>query len=190
MHNLLHVRSFLDHNRPYLRPANYVRGTRTGHSTGAFAYMGEEIPCDELEENLVRHLRRWAPYVGRFGLIILELHTLAAATYRGKFGEDARGGVRRNARIFGSVSRGTAGVFKLRPRSRIANRSALPVPVSRLGTRHGQHQFLHRRGPIELIPLVHEKRSNGRRVWSSAGATKACGRRTLVLDSSLRARIF
>jgi len=76
VHNLLHVRSFLDHNRPYLQPANYVRGTRTGQSTGAFAYLGEEIPCDELEENLVRHLRRWAPYVGRFGLLILELHTL------------------------------------------------------------------------------------------------------------------
>jgi len=76
IHNLLHVRSFLDHNRPYLQPANYVRGTRTGQSTGAFAHLGEEIPCDELEENLVRHLRRWAPYVGRFGLLILELHTL------------------------------------------------------------------------------------------------------------------
>jgi hypothetical protein len=76
VHNLLHVRSFLDHNRPYLRPANYVRGTRTGQSSGAFAHLGEEIPCDELEENLVRHLRRWAPYVGRFGLLILELHTL------------------------------------------------------------------------------------------------------------------
>ena len=76
VHNLLHVRSFLDHNRPYLQPANYVRGTRTGRSTGAFAHLGEEIPCDELEENLVRHLRRWAPYVGKFGLLILELHTL------------------------------------------------------------------------------------------------------------------
>ncbi len=76
VHNLLHVRSFLDHNRPYLRPANYVRGTRTGQSSGAFSHLGEEIPCDELEENLVRHLHRWAPYVGRFGLLILELHTL------------------------------------------------------------------------------------------------------------------
>jgi hypothetical protein len=76
VHNLLHVRSFLDHNRPYLRPANYVRGTRKGQSSGAFAYLGEEISADELEENLVRHLRRWAPYVGRFGLLVLELHTL------------------------------------------------------------------------------------------------------------------
>ncbi|MBZ5661159.1 MAG: class I SAM-dependent methyltransferase [Acidobacteriia bacterium] len=76
VHNLLHVRSFLDHNRPYSPPANYVKGSRTGTSTGAFAYLGEEIPRDELEENLVRHLRRWAPYVGSFGLLVLELHTL------------------------------------------------------------------------------------------------------------------
>jgi hypothetical protein len=76
IHDLLHVRSFLDHNRPFSPPANYVPGTRKGKSTGAFAYLGEEIPADELEENLVRYLRRWAPYVGRFGLLVLELHTL------------------------------------------------------------------------------------------------------------------
>lgn len=76
IHNLLHVRSFLDHNRPYLPPANYVPGSRVPRSTGAFAYLGQRIPADELEENLVRHLRRWAPYVGRFGLLLMELHTL------------------------------------------------------------------------------------------------------------------
>jgi hypothetical protein len=76
IHNLLHIRSFLDHNRPYLPPANYVSGTRKARTTGAFAYLGEEIPPDEMEENMVRHLRRWAPYVGRFGLLVLELHTL------------------------------------------------------------------------------------------------------------------
>jgi hypothetical protein len=86
VHDLLHVRSFLDHNRPYSPPANYVQGSRRGKSTSAFAYLGEEIPADELEENLVRYLRRWAPYVGRFGLLVLELHTLppelAAANLR------------------------------------------------------------------------------------------------------------
>jgi hypothetical protein len=76
IHDLLHVRSFLDHNRPYIPPANYAEGTRVGRSTGAFAHLGEEIACDVLEENLTRHLRRWAPYVGRFGLLALELHTL------------------------------------------------------------------------------------------------------------------
>jgi hypothetical protein len=76
VHDLLHVRSFLDHNRPYVPLANYVPGSRKGKSSGAFAHRGQEILPDELEENLVRHLRRWAPYVGRFGLLVLELHTL------------------------------------------------------------------------------------------------------------------
>ena len=76
VHDLLHVRSFLDHNRPYSAPADYVRGTCPARSTGAFAHLGQDIPADELEQNLVRHLRRWAPYVGRFGLLVLELHTL------------------------------------------------------------------------------------------------------------------
>jgi hypothetical protein len=76
IHDLLHLRSFLDHNRPYARLMAYERGSRTARTTGAFAHLGEEIPADELEENLVRHLRRWAPYIGRFGLLVLELHTL------------------------------------------------------------------------------------------------------------------
>jgi len=79
IHDLLHVRSFLDHNRPYSPAINYVKGTRVGRSTGAFSRLGEEIAPDELEENLLRHLRRWAPYVGRFGLLVLELHTLSPA---------------------------------------------------------------------------------------------------------------
>jgi hypothetical protein len=79
IHDLLHVRSFLDHNRPYVPLANYAKRSRAARSSGAFAHFGEEIPVDELEENLVRHLRRWAPYVGRFGLLVLELHTLPPA---------------------------------------------------------------------------------------------------------------
>ena len=76
IHDLLHIRAFIDHNRSWLQPSGYVRGTRPSRSTGAFAHLGEEITADELEENLVRHLRRWAPYVGRFGLLALELHTV------------------------------------------------------------------------------------------------------------------
>jgi hypothetical protein len=76
IHDLLHVRSFLDHNRPYIHSSSYVNGSREGRCSGAFAHLGEEILPDELEDNLVRHLRRWAPYVGRFGLLVLELHTL------------------------------------------------------------------------------------------------------------------
>ena len=79
-HDLLHVRSFLDHNRPYSWLGLSARGSRTGESTGAFVYRGALLGADEMEENLVRHLRRWKPYIGRFGLLVLELHTLPPAT--------------------------------------------------------------------------------------------------------------
>jgi DNA-binding MarR family transcriptional regulator len=75
-HDLLHIRSFLDHNRPYAGLKGYTAGSRLARSTGAFSNQGELIFADEMEENLVRHLARWKPYSGRFGLIILELHTL------------------------------------------------------------------------------------------------------------------
>jgi hypothetical protein len=78
-HEFLHVRSFLDHNRVYATPVGYVADTRVARSSGAFATLGEEVPADVLEENLVRHLRRWAPYTGRFGLLAVELHTLPPA---------------------------------------------------------------------------------------------------------------
>jgi len=76
VHDFLHIRSFLDHNRPYVPLVNYISGSRRTRTTGAFAHLGDEILPDEQEENLVRHMRRWAPYIGRFGLIALELHTL------------------------------------------------------------------------------------------------------------------
>jgi hypothetical protein len=76
VHELLHIRSFLDHNRPYARLASYAAGSRTTRTSGAFAHLGDEISPDEQEENLVRHLRRWAPYIARYGLLVLELHTL------------------------------------------------------------------------------------------------------------------
>lgn len=75
VHELLHIRSFLDHNRPYARLASYA-GSRAARTSGAFAHLGDEISPDEQEENLVRHLRRWAPYIARYGLLVLELHTL------------------------------------------------------------------------------------------------------------------
>jgi hypothetical protein len=78
-HELLHVRSFLDHNRPYTGLRGYRAHSRPATSTGAFAYRGRPIDADELEENLVRHLRRWAPYAARFGLLVLELHTIPPA---------------------------------------------------------------------------------------------------------------
>ncbi len=74
--NFLHVRSFLDHNRPFDRLQDYAEGSRKAKTTGSFAQRGREVTPDALEENLVRHLKAWAPFVERFGLVSLELHTL------------------------------------------------------------------------------------------------------------------
>ncbi len=72
--DLLHVRTFLDHNRPWAPPAR--PHTRVSTSTGAFAYRGRRLSNNDVEASLLEHLQRWAPYVRRFGLLVVELHTL------------------------------------------------------------------------------------------------------------------
>ncbi len=72
--DLLHVRTFLDHNRPWNPPQQPP--SRMSTSTGAYAYRGQRLNNNDVEASLLEHLRRWAPYVGRFGLLVIELHTL------------------------------------------------------------------------------------------------------------------
>ncbi len=84
--DLLNVRSFLDHNRIY-EPPEAVSPERQSTSTGAFAFRGRRIPNNEVEQNLADHLKKWMPYVQRFGLLVIELHTIPperAAANRGK----------------------------------------------------------------------------------------------------------
>ena len=72
---MLNVRSFLDHNRIYSPPRKPFND-RICHSTGAFAFRGRWIPNNELKQNLVEHFSAWRDYVSKFGLLILELHTV------------------------------------------------------------------------------------------------------------------
>lgn len=74
--DLLNVRTFLDHNRIWEPPAN-LKPDRNSTSTGAFAFRGERISNDLVEENLWEHFSKWAPYVRKFGLLVIELHTIA-----------------------------------------------------------------------------------------------------------------
>jgi hypothetical protein len=74
--DLLNVRTFLDHNRIWEMPT-YVNPTRVSTSEGAFAHRGERISNNLVEENLHNHLRKWSPYVSVFGLLLIELHTIA-----------------------------------------------------------------------------------------------------------------
>ena len=76
--DLLNVRTFLDHNRPWNAPTDPTPH-RVSTSTGAFAHRGARLPNAAVEDSLREHLARWAPYVRRFGLLLIELHTLPPA---------------------------------------------------------------------------------------------------------------
>ena len=76
LEDLLNVRTFLDHNRIWEEPAEKTKG-RKSSSTGAYAFRGRRIPNAIVEDNLKAHLKKWSPYVRKFGLLVIELHTIS-----------------------------------------------------------------------------------------------------------------
>lgn len=72
---LLNVRTFLDHNRIWEEPKSKTPN-RVSTSTGAFAHRGKRISNNDVEDNLLEHLLKWSPFVHKFGLLIIELHTI------------------------------------------------------------------------------------------------------------------
>lgn len=73
--DLLNVRTFLDHNRIWEDP-KHVNKDRISKSSGAFAFRGKRISNNLVEDNLLEHLQKWSPYVRKFGLLLIELHTI------------------------------------------------------------------------------------------------------------------
>lgn len=71
--DLLNTRTFLDHNRIYHKPKKVLL---TCSSTGAFSHRGKRIPNNELFQNLSDHLRLWSPYLKKYGLLLVELHSI------------------------------------------------------------------------------------------------------------------
>jgi len=73
MEDGLHVRAFIDHNRRYLGtgPGVPVRGWSSGAYIDA---AGEPLDAAAVERDMVAHLQRWTPYVGKHGLVMLEAH--------------------------------------------------------------------------------------------------------------------
>lgn len=73
---LLHVRSFLDHNRPYRAPSGVVKA-REAVSSGAYADDGRLVTNEELQQNFVEYLEAWQKHcIGDAGLLLLELHSI------------------------------------------------------------------------------------------------------------------
>ncbi len=72
---LLNVRTFLDHNRIWKKPKT-IDKDRISKSTGAFAYKGKRLNNNMVEESLLEHFKNWEPFVSKFGLLLIELHTV------------------------------------------------------------------------------------------------------------------
>ena len=86
--DLLNVRTFLDHNRIWEDPKNKTKN-RVSTSTGAFAHRGVRISNNDVEDNLLEHFMKWSPYVRKFGLLIIELHTVATQLTAQSLGKTA-----------------------------------------------------------------------------------------------------
>ena len=74
LEDLLNVRTFLDHNRIWTKPSE--SHVKTSSSSGAYASKGERLSNELVESSLVEHLKKWKPFVHRFGLLLIELHTV------------------------------------------------------------------------------------------------------------------
>jgi hypothetical protein len=74
LEDLLNTRTFLDHNRIWEDPSYKL--SRISSSTGAYAYQGKKINNNSVAESLKEHIEKWTPYVGKFGLLLIELHTV------------------------------------------------------------------------------------------------------------------
>jgi len=86
--NLLNVRTFLDHNRIWQDPIE-IDPNRLSKSAGAFVTKGNRISNNHVEDNLLEHLKKWAPFVKKFGLLVIELHTVNPALVAQNLGKTA-----------------------------------------------------------------------------------------------------
>jgi len=81
--NCLHIRSFLDHDRPYISPIerNKIQERLTLNYQGVYVdNNGAAINAVEMVQSLVEHLSRWSSIIARHGLLILEVHCLSSET--------------------------------------------------------------------------------------------------------------
>lgn len=77
----LHVHAFVDHDRGY--GGRHAQPREEGTSSGAYlTEEGHALAPGDVEADLEAHFSRWAPYVGRHGLVLLEAHCVAPEVAR------------------------------------------------------------------------------------------------------------
>jgi len=75
LEDLLNVRTFLDHNRIWEAPKN-VEQLKESSSTGAYVSNGVKLNNNVVSESLKQHFLKWKPYIKKYGLLLIELHTV------------------------------------------------------------------------------------------------------------------
>ncbi|RQH48212.1 SDR family NAD(P)-dependent oxidoreductase [Okeania hirsuta] len=76
---ILHIRSFLDHDRPFIPPQNLEAAKKRSQLSYSGVYVDSDgglIPAQIMIQSLVEHLERWSSVVTKNGMMILEVHCL------------------------------------------------------------------------------------------------------------------
>ena len=80
LNDLLNVRSFLDHNRIFEMPdeTKFDLENISTNSTAAFCINNSNKILNPIifKISLIEHFLKWKPHISKFGLILLELHTI------------------------------------------------------------------------------------------------------------------
>ena len=80
LNDLLSVRSFLDHNRIFEMPNldNFDLNKIKTNSTAAFSCNETNTIFEPIvfKVGLIEHFLKWKPFINKYGLILLELHTI------------------------------------------------------------------------------------------------------------------
>ena len=74
---VLHIRSFLDHDRPFIAPVDQrsLRARAEARYLGVYAdRYGSAIEPATIVQGLVEHLQRWSAAINKHGFILLEVH--------------------------------------------------------------------------------------------------------------------
>ncbi|MFT7558315.1 MAG: polyketide synthase PksN [Flavobacteriales bacterium] len=82
LEDILHVRSFLDHDRPFKQPENISAAKNKKHIPWEIVGVessGEQITPEVAAQSLSEHLGRWGKTQTRHGLLILEVHSVPPA---------------------------------------------------------------------------------------------------------------
>ncbi|MCD5326707.1 SDR family NAD(P)-dependent oxidoreductase [Chromobacterium piscinae] len=80
---VLYVRSFLDHDRPFIEPDSIDQIQQRSHvkyDCISVDKLGSLIPPALAVQSLVDHLIKWSSIRSKYGIIILEVHSLSAGT--------------------------------------------------------------------------------------------------------------